>query len=216
MDVPHLPAALSGVRVRTVFRDSRGQLWVGTEGRGAFCIRSGVAQPVRGMQPYIRAFAEDHDTGIWIGTDGGYSRWTPERTAYFEMHESVRAILVDRDGNVWVGKDRGLTLLRRPDHATNGYATSVPIAQLTDEKVWAIHQDDSGAMWFGTRSSGLFRWKDGKLTAYTTAQGLASNSIYQILEDRRGTLCLAARMGSRPSAARNSNWWDETRLIVPR
>lgn len=187
---PHWPAALNGIRIRTVFRDSHGQFWIGTEGRGAYRIRNGVAEPVPGMQAYIRAFAEDHAGGIWIGTDGGYSLWTPQHTTYFEPHESVRAITVDRDGYVWVGKDRGVTVLRPPD-----FAPTAPIARLAGEKVWAIHQDRSGAMWFGTRGAGLFRRAGGTLTSYTTAQGLASNSVYQILEDNFGTLWMSGPNG---------------------
>ncbi len=163
---------------------------MGTEGKGAFRWKSGVPKQVPVVQAYVRAFAEDKRGGIWIGTDGGYFRWTIGGVQYFELHESVRALLVDRDGNVWIGKDRGLTCLRAPD-----FAAEPPIARLQTEKVWAIHEDPEGGIWFGTRSSGLFRWKNGKLTSYSTAQGLASNSIYQILEDRRGTFWISGPNG---------------------
>src|SRR6202020_1603773 len=50
-------------------------------------------------------------------------------------------------------------------------------------------------VWFGTRSNGLYRWKSDRLTHFTTAQGLASNSIYQIVEDRTGGLWLSGPNG---------------------
>lgn len=190
VEMPKFPAPLGQVRVRTVFRDSRGALWFGTEGKGVFRFDGGAPKPIPNIQPYIRAFAEDHQGGIWIGTDGGYCRWTVQDVRYFEPHESVRALLVDRNGDVWVGKDRGLTRLR-----DGSFAPDAPIARLQSEKVWAIHEDPEGGLWFGTRSSGLFSWIDNKLTSYTTAQGLASNSIYQILEDRRGTFWISGPNG---------------------
>jgi len=190
VEIPKFPAPLSQTRVRTVFRDSSGVLWLGTEGRGVFRWSAGALEAVANTQPYIRAFAEDHQGGIWIGTDGGYCRWTPRALGCFEPHESVRALLVDRSGNVWVGKDRGLTRLR-----SGTFTADAPIARLQSEKIWAIHEDSDGGLWFGTRSSGLFRWRDGKLSSYTTAQGLASNSIYQILEDRRGTFWISGPNG---------------------
>ncbi len=184
------PPPLSGVRVRNVFRDSSGALWIGTEGQGAFRWTTGAPQRIANTQAYIRAFAEDRDGSIWIGTDGDYCHWRPDGVTYYETHESVRALLVDRDGDVWVGKDRGLSRLRdgKPVH-------DVVTERLHTEKVWAIHQDPEGALWFGTRGGGLFRWKRGKLAVYTTAQGLAGMSIYQILEDRRGNLWLSGPNG---------------------
>jgi len=186
----HLPGPLADVRIRDVFRDNSGTLWFGTEGRGAYRMVDGAPRPVPLIQPYVRAFAEDHDGGVWIGTDGGYCRWKPEGTHCFEEHESVRAIYVGHQGEVWVGKDRGLTRLRG-----DGDVADSPIPQLRHEKVWAIHEDTEGGLWFGTRTGGLFRWKDGRLASWTTAQGLASNSIFQILEDRHGALWLSGPNG---------------------
>jgi ligand-binding sensor domain-containing protein/two-component sensor histidine kinase len=186
----HMPGPLANVRIRNVFRDSTGTLWFGTEGEGAFRWVNGAPQAVPHMQPYVRAFAEDHEGGVWVGTDGGYCRWQAGSTRYFEEHESVRALYVDRQGDVWVGKDRGLSRLR---HGTE--TPDSPIARLRDQKVWAIHEDPEGGLWFGTRSGGLYRWKTGELTAFTRAQGLANNSIYDILEDRNGDFWLSGPDG---------------------
>ena len=190
LERPEFPAPLRSVRVRTVFRDSKDALWLGTEGKGAFRWQHRALTQIPSMQPYVRAFAEDRQGGIWIGTDGGYCRWTPGQTGYFELHESVRALLVDRNGDVWVGKDRGLTRLRHGD-----FAPEAPIARLQTEKVWAIHEDPQGGLWFGTRGSGVFSFNRGRLSSYTTAQGLASNSIYQILEDRHGVFWISGPNG---------------------
>ncbi len=116
----------------------------------------------------------------------------------FEPHASVRVVHADRQGDVWIGTDRGLIRLRG-----GGDIADFPIPRLRDEKVWAIHEDAQGALWFGTRYSGLFRWKSGRLTSYTTAAGLASNSIYQILEDRRGALWLSGPNGISSVARRD-------------
>jgi len=194
----HFSGPLANVRIRNVFRDSTGTLWFGTEGKGAFRWVNGAPRAVPLIQPYIRAFAEDRQGSVWIGTDGGYCRWRPSQVRCFAPHESVRALHVDRRGDVWVGMDRGLARMRN-----GGDAADAPIPRLRDEKVWAIHEDASGALWFGTRSSGLFRWKAGQLTSYSTAQGLASNSIYQILEDRHGAFWLSGPNGISSIARRD-------------
>lgn len=187
--VVRLPPPLADVRVRTVFRDRSGTLWFGTEGKGAYRMLRGIPSAVP-SQAYVRAFAQDRAGDIWIGSDGGYCRWSPTTFGCYEPSESVRAIHVDRQGAVWVAKDRGLTRLDE-----DGTHAGSPIAALRDKKVWAIHEDDDGGLWFGTRKNGLFLWKSKRLSAFTTAQGLTSNSIYQILEDSKRVLWLSGPNG---------------------
>jgi signal transduction histidine kinase/CheY-like chemotaxis protein len=57
-----------------------------------------------------------------------------------------------------------------------------------------MHEDSSGALWFGT-AAGLFRLKDGRVTSYTTADGLASNQIRNIVQSRDGTLWVGTSGG---------------------
>ncbi|MES1256992.1 MAG: ATP-binding protein, partial [Acidobacteriota bacterium] len=56
-------------------------------------------------------------------------------------------------------------------------------AKLGNERIWAIRVDSSGSLWLGTRGNGLVRIRDGRITRFTTRDGLLSNSIYQILDD---------------------------------
>jgi signal transduction histidine kinase len=59
--------------------------------------------------------------------------------------------------------------------------------RLRDEKVWSILEDHRGLLWFGTRDHGLFRWREGAMQQLTSLEGLISNSVYQLLQDRAGT-----------------------------
>ncbi len=190
---------LAGIKVRNVFRDSTGVLWVGTDGRGAFRIKGTETQQFTTRQglvnDFIRAFLETRDGSIWIGTDEGVSRWksgefTNYRTFDGLCYFSIRALLEDRAGDLWIGTERGVSRLH------NGIFVRDPVVdRLQTEKVWAIHEDPEGGLWFGTRGGGLFRWKSQRLTAYTTAQGLASNGIYHILEDRAGRFWMSGPNG---------------------
>ena len=48
--------------------------------------------------------------------------------------------------------------------------------------------DQQGNIWFGTTGEGVFRY-DGKLfTQFTMKDGLSSNCIWSIMEDRSGTI----------------------------
>ena len=189
---------LAGARVRNVFRARDGAFWIGTDGRGLFRLGAcaGCGPPLHyttanGLtNNFIRAILEASNGDLWIATDEGVNRLShgvlraftvADGLAYF----SVRAILQDRAGDIWIGTDRGLSHIV-PDHFGNARFVSDPATlALAGEKVWALHQTASRALWFGTRDNGLYRYLPGQsaLTHYNAEQGLAASSVYSILED---------------------------------
>jgi len=194
----HFPG-INGVRIRNVFRDRDGVLWIGTEGQGVY------RQTNRGLVHYstasglvnnfVRAFLQARDGSVWIGTDEGVSRWTASGFKNYQVRDglcyfSIRSLLEDRAGNIWIGTDRGLSLLR------DGAFQDHPVVEsLKQEKVWAMHEDPDGGLWFGTRTGGLYRWRFGKLSHFTTSNGLPSNSIYELIEDAKGMLWISGPTG---------------------
>lgn len=194
----HFPG-ISGVRVRNVFRASDGALWIGTEGRGVFrqqgprlvhyTTKEGL------VNNFVRAFLEGRDGSVWIATDEGVSRWRPEGFTNHQMRDglcyfSTRTLWEDRNRDVWIGTDRGVSHFHG-----NGFVRDTVTDALENEKIWAIREDSDGGLWFGTRSGGLYRWRFGKLTHYTTTQGLASNSIYELLEDGKNNFWISGPNG---------------------
>lgn len=196
---PYRFPGISGVRVRNVFRDREGALWVGTEGRGAY--RQIGSQTVHYstkeglVNNFIRAFRQGRDGSVWIATDEGVSRWRPQGITNYQMSDglayfSTRSLLEDHNGDIWIGTDRGVSHLHGDAFEADG-AT----AALKNEKIWAIHEDSDGGLWFGTRTGGLYRWRAGTMTRYTVAQGLASNGIYELLEDGRNNFWISGPNG---------------------
>ncbi len=196
---PYQFPGVTGVRIRNVFRDRDGALWIGTEGSGVYrkannqlshyTAESGL------VNNFVRAFLQSKDGSVWIGTDEGVSRWTPHGFKNYQMRDglcyfSTRSLLEDREGNIWIGTDHGVSRLHDGKFETDGVTEA-----LKSEKVWAIHQDSDGALWFGTRTGGLYRWRSNNLSQFTTANGLASNSIYELVEDPRGSLWISGPNG---------------------
>lgn len=194
----HFPG-ISEVRVRNVFRDREGALWIGTEGQGAYrqtghgLVHYSTATGL--VNNFVRAFLQARDGSVWIATDEGVSRWTPRGLKNYQVRDglcyfSIRSLLEDRAGNIWIGTDRGLSLLhdsKFEDHPV--------VESLKQEKVWAMHEDPDGGLWFGTRTGGLYRWRSGKLSHFTTSNGLPSNSIYELIEDSKGMLWISGPTG---------------------
>jgi ligand-binding sensor domain-containing protein/signal transduction histidine kinase len=186
MDIPQL----HGQSIRNIFRGPHGELWIGTDGGGAYILDGATIRHLSAPQDltnnFIRAFLATRAGDVWIATDEGVNRLHNSMVtkltessglAYF----STRCLLEDRSGAIWIGTDRGVSRYQ------NGAFRSDPVTQaLANEKVWSILQDRQRALWFGTRDHGLFRYRNGALDHYTKDNGLPANSIYQILQDRHG------------------------------
>jgi len=204
-----LPAAATAFPARTVFHDSAGRVWIGTDGLGILCIDHSkvtrYASPNGGpSNGFATAFCEDKEGGVWIGTEGGLARYTgslpmkryhPQGSNFGPgfhglPYATIRALLVDHAGNLWIGTDGGLA--RFHDGA---FADDTIIEQLRNRKIWTISEDAGGGIWLGSRGDGLFHIAGGKLTRFTTANGLPSNYIYQVLGDGRGSLWIGSPSG---------------------
>ena len=179
---------LAGLAIRNLFRDRAGTLWIGTDGSGVYHrTRTTLIHylaPARLVNNFPRAFLEAADGSMWIATDEGVSHITGDRVENLRMPDglayfSTRCLLEDRRHDIWIGTERGLSHWHRGrffhDALTNA---------LAPEKIWSMLEDSAGTLWFGTRDHGLFRQSNGSQPPehLTTAQGLAGDSIYQLLE----------------------------------
>ncbi|WP_419605694.1 two-component regulator propeller domain-containing protein, partial [Thiolapillus sp.] len=73
---------------------------------------------------------------------------------------------------------------------------------LSSDAAWNITEGKDGSLWVATMGGGLNRWyladrKAGRevFHKYQKAQGLQSNTIYAVLEDREGFLWLSSNRG---------------------
>jgi ligand-binding sensor domain-containing protein len=194
-----LPANLNGLPVRNLFRDSRGALWVGTDGQGVVRIIGGNAVRFTMKQglvnDFTRAFCEDRNGDIWIGTDDGVSRWHAGTFQNFNtkdglVYHSIRVLLPDHDGSLWIATDGGLSRFR-----SGAFVSDPLLDHLRGEKVWALFQEPGGDLWIGTNGRGLFLLANGKLTQFTTKEGLPSNKIHFLTGDNRDNLWMSGPSG---------------------
>ncbi len=110
--------ALANEYVFAAFVDSRGEVWLGTNGGG---VSRRLADgrwrtyfPLHGLADYwVYSFAETPDGDVWIGTWAGLNRWSRREdrfTTYLTelVNEWVYGLAVDGRGRVWIGTEGGL------------------------------------------------------------------------------------------------------------
>lgn len=189
-----------GMKVRSLYNDRDGNLWVGTNGDGLYRFRDRAVRmftkedglPDGVVQTVLAA----HDGSVWIGANcGGVSRF--DGTHFQTLNEKdgltnscVWALAEDANHDLWIGTWGGGAF-----HYHNGVFTQYSKNQgMPDDRVTSIVAARDGAVWFGTRD-GLARLKDGQLRTFTTADGLSNNFIWGEFEDRAGVLWIGTREG---------------------
>jgi signal transduction histidine kinase len=113
-------------------------------------------------------------------------------------------------GGVWMGLLTGDLA-----HYRNGKVEIIPLHQTpTPYAVTHVSVDSDGSVWASTRN-GLFRWKEGRLSALTSKNGLPCNGIASSVRDDQETLWLYARCGliAIPDSELQ-RWWRQRDTVV--
>ncbi len=166
-----LRAALTSVRVMSLWADADGTLWVGTLGHGLF--------RVDGTTGEVTHFAAD------------------PRTAGALASNSILAIRRTRDGLLWLGTfGDGLERLSG-GRFTHYRADPGNPNTVGDDRIVALQEDHEGALWIGTSGGGLTRLSADRrtFTSLTKNDGLPDDTVYGVLEDETGAIWASTNRG---------------------
>ncbi len=174
----------SSVRIWSLCESHDGRLWIGTSGRGLFCFEGNRFRPVvlgDNRWPYdVRSISEDREGNLWLGTSGGGLVQLRLQSAYIlrggqGLPDSLpTALALDADGRAYVGLERGGLWAGEAGRfdwvggndglELQNFISSVCVT--SDHTVWA-----------GTMGDGLYGQRNGRRIHYTTADGLADNTV---------------------------------------
>src|SRR5208283_4856457 len=148
----------------------------------------------------VDSLLADGKGGFWLGGQTALVHWHDgvSETYPIEALKSnagqpgIAALARAPDGSLWVGiltagPGRGLGRLR------NG-AFQPFVTPGFDGSKLAVHSmifDRDGSLWIGTTGEGLFRITGNVVDHYGRAEGLSSNSVDAVFEDREGILWAA-------------------------
>ena len=209
---PQIHAHLSGmVRefVRTMYQDSKGNYWFGTNGDGIIRFDGDTLEKVdiELSSERIRVFEilEDRDQNLWFASSIGLVKYDGHDFTPFSLGRNssgldteVWSIAIGKDGLFWVGSTRGVFQFDGEEfHAFDLPQSEVKDAtpMLNEKLVFKILVDEKGAVWFVTDGHGLFKYAQGKFIQFTTQNGLADNHTADILEDGEGNIWLGSFFG---------------------
>lgn len=203
-----MPPQLSGTGIAALAGDAQGNLWLGTNGKGIFQKKGSTFTRFTAADGLadnlVTSIFRDSRGNLWFSTFDGLSIRRP-KTGTIESFKSrdgllgkiVHNICEDQAGDIWVAADKGITLLQggniSKEH-TRYILQGISVTCIREDQSRA---EQDGLLWIATHGSGLkrLRLKDGTLTSYTTAAGMTSNILYQVLEDQQGNFWITSDSG---------------------
>ncbi len=203
---PTNPNSIAGNVVKTMFKDSRNNIWIGLFGVGL-----DLYQPSDGSFKHVIAgavnvwsIAEKEDGELLIGTMGSgilvLNTETLETRSFSpELKETnIMKVYVDQEGLVWVGTaENGLLIFSQSGELIAEYIHNSNNPQsLSNNEIRSIFQDSEGGIWIGTEGGGLCIWKgEGTFKQIGLENGLVANNVMAISEDHEGMIWVSTFEG---------------------
>lgn len=196
----HLTQASSGNRLRTdkilsLKTDPQGGIKAGTYQHGVFQIKDQqhITQLIPGMSVYAMQLDSNE---LWLGGTGGSSGLVriDKRTGRTENLPVpyVFSLIRHPQLGILAGGHAGLSIVS-PD----GRITRYGAAEHEIGSIFCVMTDRKGRIWCASEGQGLLQFNEqtGTFKKYTVANGLPSDLVYAILEDRLGKLWLSTTNG---------------------
>jgi signal transduction histidine kinase/ligand-binding sensor domain-containing protein len=197
-------------RVNSIYEDRNGTIWIArsrtTAGGVCKIAASGGTcyGPKDGAPPYAGTLIRDNFGYLLIGTSTALVRWKPGSSTSYELSglrsnaalAGINALAAAPDGSVWAGisnSGRGLGLQRWVNGSWKTLIT--PTFDSSKLRVIGMHLDRHNALWIATFEAGIYRVHDGNVDHFASADGLSSDTIESVFEDREGNLWLTTAGG---------------------
>jgi len=216
------PNTLIDNRVGSIFEDSRGTFWIGTNGDGLHTLdrKTGLfkrltfnpKQPDQLSRPplsnpidHITFITEDSDKKIWIGTfSNGLTRYDPSSkqiTRYGNADDKAKAFsentswsaYATHDGLIWLGTEASALLFR-----IDIYNTIIP--HVDTDGVRDFYEEGDSIGWYATET-GLVRkdFRNGAIRKFqhdpANPNSLSDNRVNRLRKDKAGNFWIGTASG---------------------
>lgn len=200
--------------IRSIFQDSKGNLWFGPAGQSVarydgknlkyyskneFFHGNNSVDHDYGNS--VHAITEDKKGNIWFGTDHGAIKYDGKTFRSYNEENGLsnikvgrKSILTDKAGNIWVGTTGGVFRYISSADSTGGKCFSL-FHLLPPIKVKDIMEDKTGNIWFASEDNGVFRYDGKAIKNITEKEGLGDNYAGGMIQAKTGNYWFVMKGG---------------------
>lgn len=150
------------------------------------------------------ALVQDNAGNLWSASQDSVVRWRSGSFVSYRANEGkskfgfdgVVAIAPTPGGRLWVGIDAtgpGFGLQQLEQNRWKPFITSE--FDSSTLRVYSLLLDRDGALWVGTLGQGLYRIRGRHVDRFRKADGMSSDTVNKIYEDREGNVWVATPKG---------------------
>jgi ligand-binding sensor domain-containing protein/uncharacterized membrane protein YphA (DoxX/SURF4 family) len=186
--------------VTAVYEDLNSVVWVGTyeyRAGGVSRIEHGRIQtfgPTEGPAAIgVQEIYRDHIGQLWIGSQRGLMLWgsglvlaVPQNSS-----EEITSISEHPDGTLWLANGNDII-----SYSNQTITVQTPRLDKGRVRPHRILVDRDGGIWVATRGQGLFHRRLGQWERMTHADGLSSDRVVALFEDREGNIWVGTENGA--------------------
>jgi ligand-binding sensor domain-containing protein/signal transduction histidine kinase len=162
--------SLSSDNIQCLFKDTKGQVWVGTE-----------------------------DAGLNRYNGLSFKRYTIDENDIFTISsDNIQSIVEDENGYIWIGTFGGGINKFDPDNQRfiRYFYQENNEKGISSNYVYTLHYDKSNRLWIGTTDGlNVLNLDNNQFKHITVTDGLPSNTVYSILEDQYGNIWASTNKG---------------------
>lgn len=199
--------------------DENRQIWAGT-GAGIVCLNYQIS-PEKNVSISSRTFsaknwssknavmaaARDDEGNLWLGTEGEgvFKIRKGLFTTYGEVEgmnsNIIKSFLEDTKGKIWASTtNNGINVFAPYSEKDSQFQFITKDKGLAGNDICASFGDSKGNFWFATYTNGLSCYNGQSFQNYKTHDGLSSDHLYCIAEDKKGNIWVGSDKGA--------NVWD--------
>ncbi|MFA9191286.1 two-component regulator propeller domain-containing protein [Flavobacterium sp. FZUC8N2.13] len=189
--------------ITNVISDSNNEIWLSTWAGGvnrinpktnSITLYSCYNPFTKQVEKNIWLVYEDAQKNLWASaTNEGclylFDRNKNSFLLYDKTINNLQCLTQTSDGKLWGGNYTSIIWIDKDSKKKGEINIGYPVR--------AIHEDKNKQLWVATQEGGLllFNRKTNTYKRFTTADGLSSNTILRILEDKKGNLWMSTYNG---------------------
>ena len=190
-----------------LFFDSRGNLWIGRDGKGVMCLdtRSGnkiIYDKGRLSEGTVRTIAEDSSGLLFLGTEKGITVIDPvtgnisKETQQFGnsrtlSDNAIYCITPDAHNNIWIGTYfGGINVVLRNTQKFIWISPGYDEHTLSGKAVRRVIEPEKGTLWLATEDGGIniLRLSDKSVARFNKIPEIGSNVHELYFDERTGDM----------------------------
>jgi ligand-binding sensor domain-containing protein/signal transduction histidine kinase len=210
---------LEGKQISDIKEDRDGDLWIGTN-LGIYVYGdSGVQKQsftkTSGLPgDWVQMLMLDSKGRLWAALRGGLALisrgtgggWRVEKAYSYGSGlagDDVKALQEAADGTLWVATDFGISKLSWGAGGQPVFQNLTRAQGLSDRQINALAEDPAGNIWAGTEGAGVMRIDRFGFTTYREQDGLPTDRVFSVLEDRAGEVLAVTKAANERSKSVN-------------